>query len=100
MRTTAWSETARAITSAPPRMAVTATRARFTNSSPSVSGARAAPECLGPLRGTERSRVHSGYYPFRDDRMSAFALYVIGFIVLLGGLIYAAWLVHIPQTWI
>lgn len=33
-------------------------------------------------------------------RMTAFALYVIGFIVLLAGLIYGAWLVHIPQTWI
>jgi hypothetical protein len=32
--------------------------------------------------------------------MSAFALYVIGFFVLLGGLIYGAYLVHIPQTWI
>ena len=32
--------------------------------------------------------------------MSAFALYVIGFIVLLGGLIYGAYLIHIPQTWI
>ena len=32
--------------------------------------------------------------------MSAFALYVIGFFVLLAGLVYAAFLVHIPQTWI
>ena len=32
--------------------------------------------------------------------MSAFALYVIGFFVLLGGLIYGAYLVHVPQTWI
>ena len=32
--------------------------------------------------------------------MSAFALYVLGFIVLLGGLIYAAHLLHVPQTWI
>jgi hypothetical protein len=32
--------------------------------------------------------------------MSAFGLYVIGFIILLCGLIYAAYLVHIPQTWI
>lgn len=32
--------------------------------------------------------------------MSAFMLYVIGFIVLLAGLIYGAWLIHIPQTWI
>jgi hypothetical protein len=32
--------------------------------------------------------------------MSAFALYVLGFIVLLGGLIYAAHLLHVPQAWI
>ena len=32
--------------------------------------------------------------------MSAFMLYVLGFIVLLAGLIYGAWLIHIPQTWI
>jgi uncharacterized membrane protein len=32
--------------------------------------------------------------------MSAFTLYVFGFIVLLAGLIYGAYLIHIPQTWI
>ncbi|HWA02357.1 MAG TPA: hypothetical protein VG819_02410 [Rhizomicrobium sp.] len=32
--------------------------------------------------------------------MSAFGLYVMGFIVLLGGLGYGAWLLHVPQTWI
>ena len=32
--------------------------------------------------------------------MSSFGLYVIGFIILAAGLIYAAWLVHVPQTWI
>lgn len=32
--------------------------------------------------------------------MSAFALYVFGFIVLLGGLVYGAFLLHVPQTWI
>ena len=32
--------------------------------------------------------------------MSAFALYAAGFVVLLGGLIYGAFLVHVPQTWI
>jgi hypothetical protein len=32
--------------------------------------------------------------------MSAFMLYVIGFFVLLGGLIYGALLLHVPQTWI
>lgn len=32
--------------------------------------------------------------------MSAFILYVAGFIVLLGGLIYAAFLLHVPHAWI
>lgn len=32
--------------------------------------------------------------------MSAFVLYVVGFFVLLGGLIYGAYLIHVPQTWI
>jgi hypothetical protein len=37
---------------------------------------------------------------FVGHAMSAFGLYVLGFIVLLGGLIYAAHLLHVPQTWI
>ena len=32
--------------------------------------------------------------------MSAFGLYVIGFAILLGGLGYGAYLLHVPQTWI
>jgi hypothetical protein len=32
--------------------------------------------------------------------MSAFMLYVGGFIVLLGGLVYGAFLLHVPHTWI
>jgi uncharacterized membrane protein len=32
--------------------------------------------------------------------MSAFTLYVFGFFVLLGGLGYGAYLLHVPQTWI
>lgn len=32
--------------------------------------------------------------------MSAFTLYVVGFFVLLGGLVYGAYLIHIPQAWI
>lgn len=32
--------------------------------------------------------------------MSAFSLYIMGFIVLLGGVIYGAYLIHVPQTWI
>ena len=32
--------------------------------------------------------------------MSSFMLYVLGFFVLLVGLVYGAVLIHIPQTWI
>jgi hypothetical protein len=32
--------------------------------------------------------------------MSAFVLYVVGFFVLLAGLVYGAYLLHVPQTWI
>ena len=32
--------------------------------------------------------------------MSAFSLYVIGFLALLGGLGYGAYLLHVPNTWI
>jgi hypothetical protein len=35
-----------------------------------------------------------------ERAMSAFMLYVFGFFVLLGGLGYAAYLLHVPQTWI
>ncbi|MGD0189342.1 MAG: hypothetical protein ABSD74_01235 [Rhizomicrobium sp.] len=32
--------------------------------------------------------------------MSAFGLYVIGFVVLLCGFGYGAYLLHVPHTWI
>ncbi len=32
--------------------------------------------------------------------MSAFGLYVGGFFILLGGLVYGAFLLHLPHTWI
>lgn len=32
--------------------------------------------------------------------MSAFALYIVGFVILLGGLAYGAFLLHVPHTWI
>ena len=32
--------------------------------------------------------------------MSAFTLYIAGFVVLLGGLAYGAFLLHVPHTWI
>jgi hypothetical protein len=32
--------------------------------------------------------------------MSSFALYLIGMIVVIGGLAYAAWLMHVPTHWL
>ncbi len=32
--------------------------------------------------------------------MSAFALYVVGFVVFLAGVLYAEHLLHVPQTWV
>ena len=32
--------------------------------------------------------------------MSSFGLYLIGAIVLIGGVAYAVWLVHVPLQWI
>ncbi len=32
--------------------------------------------------------------------MSAFMLYVAGFFILLAGLVYGAYLLHVPHTWI
>ncbi len=32
--------------------------------------------------------------------MSSFGLYAIGFVVMIGGLIYAAHLMHMPTHWI
>ena len=30
----------------------------------------------------------------------SFALYAVGYLIVLGGVIYIAHLMHIPQTWI
>ena len=32
--------------------------------------------------------------------MASFVLYLLGTLVLIGGLIYVAWLLHVPGTWI
>ena len=32
--------------------------------------------------------------------MSSFGLYVLGFVILLAGVGYGAYLVHVPHTWI
>jgi hypothetical protein len=37
---------------------------------------------------------------FGERTMSSFGLYVLGFVVLLGGVGYGAYLLHVPHTWI
>ncbi|MES1197125.1 MAG: hypothetical protein ABUL55_00740 [Pseudomonadota bacterium] len=32
--------------------------------------------------------------------MPSFVLYALGFLILLGGLVYGAVLLHVPQPWI
>jgi len=32
--------------------------------------------------------------------MSAFALYAIGFVLFVAGVLYAEHLLHVPQTWV
>ncbi|HWA00011.1 MAG TPA: hypothetical protein VG841_06820 [Caulobacterales bacterium] len=32
--------------------------------------------------------------------MPSFVLYAIGFLILMGGLVYAAVLLHVPREWI
>ena len=32
--------------------------------------------------------------------MSAFALYAIGFVLVVAGVLYAEHLLHVPQTWV
>ena len=45
-----------------------------------------------------RARYHIGFrYRYV---MSSFGLYVLGFVVLLGGVGYGAYLLHVPHTWI
>lgn len=39
-------------------------------------------------------------HPWENRAMSSFALYVLGFVVLLGGVGYGAFLLHVPSTWI
>jgi protein-S-isoprenylcysteine O-methyltransferase Ste14 len=35
-----------------------------------------------------------------ESTMSSFALYLIGMIVVIGGLAYVAFLLHVPSQWI
>jgi hypothetical protein len=47
-----------------------------------------------PVRGHYKTEFHRG------SAMSSFALYILGFIVLISGLGYGAYLLHVPHTWI
>ena len=35
-----------------------------------------------------------------EERSMSFALYGIGYLIVIGGVVYMAHLMHIPQTWI
>jgi hypothetical protein len=39
-------------------------------------------------------------HPLQETTMSSFALYLIGMVIVIGGLAYAAYLLHIPSQWI
>ncbi|MEP7209604.1 MAG: hypothetical protein ABI740_02100 [Alphaproteobacteria bacterium] len=64
------------------------------------TGIRSASNCR------ERKALHKNGYgrylsdALTEDTMSAFTLYVIGFFLLLAGLAYGAYLVHVPYVWI
>src|SRR6266849_6154394 len=57
-----------------------------------------------PGRSAANERVHfsSGEQAagFREGDAMSFGLYSIGFAIVIGGLIYAAYLVHMPAHWI
>lgn len=60
---------------------------------PSASWCR----CRGPIVGTDASPPANGLGG--GDGLS-FGLYIIGFLIVIGGLIYGAVILHVPQHWI
>ena len=52
-----------------------------------------------PVRNVNQSELSKETH-FKGDPLSAFSLFVIGFIVLLTGLAYGAYLLHVPVVWI
>ena len=49
-----------------------------------------------PLLMDLESHLHQ---PWREERMS-FALYIVGFVILLVGLVMGATMLHVPPRWI
>ena len=80
------------------RASATQSRAPRATSKSSASSPEAR---ASPPHGTNaRPRGYRSAPLSKDAPMSAFVLYIIGFIVLLGGLVYGALLLHVPTTWI
>jgi hypothetical protein len=53
--------------------------------------------CRGPIVGTDASPQANELG--EGDGLS-FGLYIIGFLIVIGGLIYGAVILHVPQHWI
>jgi hypothetical protein len=66
----------------------------------SLSRPQANRETLRAAHGTIRRPARYSAGVLVGEIMSAFSLYVLGFVVLLGGLVYGAVIIHVPQTWI
>jgi len=60
---------------------------------PNAPGLLHAPVIGLPLC-LQQNRSHGGH------AMSSFSLYLLGILVLIGGLAYVAWLMHVPLQWI
>lgn len=43
---------------------------------------------------------HAVQAPARKGSVMSFGIYIIGFLILIGGLIYGAVLIHMPSQWI
>jgi hypothetical protein len=43
---------------------------------------------------------HAVASPARKGSVMSFGIYIIGFLILIGGLIYGAVLIHMPSHWI
>jgi uncharacterized membrane protein YecN with MAPEG domain len=39
-------------------------------------------------------------WTLREKEFMSFAIYIVGFVILIGGLIYGATMLHVPSQWI
>jgi hypothetical protein len=46
------------------------------------------------------SRLKESLQPHKEGNAMSYALYVVGFLIVIGGLIYGAVLLHVPTQWI